>query len=172
MGLLGAKCAILCLNGWLTSDPQILDIVSHCHIEFGEVPTQKRWSGITNLADKFSDQEKATIDAQIADFLSNGIVSYCMPQVGQILSPIFLRPKSVGTYRLIFNLKALNDSVVYHHFKLDTLEATLPLVTPGCYMTSLDLKDAYYSIPTAPEVQHFLKFMWKGILYQKFGNGQ
>ena len=129
MGLLGAKCAILCLNGWLTSDPQILDIVSHCHIEFGEVPTQKRWSGITNLADKFSDQEKATIDAQIADFLSNGIVSYCMPQVGQIPSPIFLRPKSVGTYCLIFNFKALNDSVVYHYFKLDTLEATLLGVT-------------------------------------------
>jgi len=77
-----------------------------------------------------------------------------------------LGPKSDGTYRLIFNLKALYGSVAYHHFKLDTLEATLPLITPGCYMTSLDIKDAYYSIPIAPEQQQFLKFMWKGILYQ------
>ena len=111
---------------------------------------------MTNLDDKFSDQEKATIDAQIAEFLSKGIVSYSEPQVGQILSPIFLRRKS----------HALNDSVVYDHFKLDTLEATLPLITPGCYMTTLDLKDAYYSIPIAQEQQHFFTFTWKGILYQ------
>ena len=139
----------------LTSDPQILGIILHCHIEFGETPTQKRWSAVTNLEDKSSDQEKATIDARIAEFLSKGIVSYSESQVGQIISPIFLRPKSDGTYHLIFNLKAFNDDVAYHHFKLDALEATLPLSTPGCYMTSLDLKDAYYSVSIAPEQQHF-----------------
>ena len=143
-----------------------MDIISHRHVEFGEIPTQKRWSAVTNLEDKFSDQEKATIVAQIAEFLSKGIVSYSESQVGQIIAPIFLRPKSDGTYRFIFNLKALNDNVVYHHFKLDTLEATLPLITPGCYMTSLNLKDAYYSIPITPEQQHFFKFIWKGTLYQ------
>ena len=83
--------------------------------KYGEIPTVSR----DNLADKFSNQEKATIDAQIAGFLSKGIVSYSESQVGQIISPIFLRPKSGRTYRHIFNLKALNDNVVYHHFKLD-----------------------------------------------------
>ena len=131
----------------LTSDPQILDIISHCHFEFREIPTHKRWSAVTNLEDKFSDHEKATIDAQIAEFLSKGIVSYAEPEVGQILLPIFLRPKSDGPYRLIFNLKALKESVVYHPSKLDTLEATFLLITSGCYMSSLNLKDAYYSIP-------------------------
>lgn len=150
----------------LTSDPKISDIISHGHIEFGEIPMQKRWSAVTHLENKFSDQEKVIIDAQVAEFLSKGILSYSESQDDQIISPIFLRPKPDGTYRVIFNLKALNDSVVYHHFKLDTLEATLPLITPGCYMTSLDLKDAYYSIPIAPEHQRFLKFIWKGVLYQ------
>ena len=97
----------------LTSDPQILDITSHCHIEFGEIPTQKRWSAVTNLEDKFSDQEKATIEAQIAEFLNKGVVIYSESQVGQILLPIILRPNSDGTYRLIFNLNALNDSVAW-----------------------------------------------------------
>ena len=92
----------------LTSDPKISDIISHCHIEFGEIPMQKRWSAVTHLENKFSDQEKVIIDAQVAEFLSKGILSYSESQDDQIISPIF---------RVIFNLKALNDSVVYPHFK-------------------------------------------------------
>ena len=33
------------------------------------------------------------------------------------------------------------------------------IITPRCYMTSLDLKDAHYSITIAPEQQHFWSFM-------------
>lgn len=95
----------------LTSDPRILDIILHCHIEFGEIPTQKRWSAMTNLENKFSDQEQVIIDAHVTEFLSKGILSYSEFQVDQIISPIFLRPKTDGTYRVIFNLKALNDTV-------------------------------------------------------------
>ena len=72
----GQVCNFMSKWRELTSDPQILDIISHCHIDFGEIPTQKCWSAVTNLEDKFSDQEKATIDAQITEFLSKVIVSY------------------------------------------------------------------------------------------------
>ena len=75
----------------MTCDPQILEIIPLCHIEFGEIPTQKRWSAVTNLKDRFSDQEKAPIDDLIAESLSKGIVSCFEPQVEQILSSIFLR---------------------------------------------------------------------------------
>ena len=84
----------------LTSDPQILEIIQSRHIEFGEIPTQKRWSAVTNLKASYSDQGKAIIDDLIAEYLSKGIVCYCEPQVDQILSPIFLRTQSDGTYRI------------------------------------------------------------------------
>jgi hypothetical protein len=32
-------------------------------------------------------------------------------------------------------------------------------------MTSIDLKDAYYSIPVAAEDQKYLKFIWREKLY-------
>ena len=32
-------------------------------------------------------------------------------------------------------------------------------------MTSIDLKDAYYSIPIAPDYRKYLKFIWKDELY-------
>ena len=76
----------------LTCDPQILEIIPLCYTGFGEICTQKRWSAVTNLKDRFSDQEKATIDHLIAESLSKGIVSYSEPQDDQILSHMFLRP--------------------------------------------------------------------------------
>ena len=33
-------------------------------------------------------------------------------------------------------------------------------------MTSIDLQDAYFSVPIHAEFQKFLKFEWKGVLYQ------
>ena len=39
---------------------------------------------------------------------------------GDFISTISIRPKKDGTYRLILNLKNLNDHVEYHRFKMDT----------------------------------------------------
>ena len=39
------------------------------------------------------------------------------------------------------------------------------LMTPCCFMTSIDLKDAYYSVPIADEHQKYLKFLWRDQLY-------
>ena len=84
---------------------------------------------------------------------------------GQVISPIFTRRKKDGSHRVIFNLKKLNESVTYHHFKIGTLETAITLMRPKCYMTSIDLKDAYYSIPIAEEHQKYLKFIWRHQLY-------
>ena len=40
---------------------------------------------------------------------------------------------------------------------MNTLETAIRLMRPGCYMTSIDLKDAYYSIPIAEEHQKYLR---------------
>ena len=80
--------------------------------------------------------------------------------------PIFVRPKSDGGFRLILNLKALNQSVEYKKFKMQTLATTLCLIRPNMYMAKLDIKDAYYSIPIHKDDQKLLKFLHKGTLYK------
>ena len=47
-------------------------------------------------------------------------------------------------------------------------------MTPGCFMTSIDLKDAYHCVPIYKEHQKYLKFQWSGCLYQFtcYPNGQ
>ena len=140
------------LHKWkkITSDPFILDAVAHSHIEFDWEP--EALSGATRPHSSFTEAEKAIIDNEAEKFLLKGIIRLSLYEDGQVISPIFIRPKKDGSHRVIFNLKRLNEAVSYHRFKRDTLEVAIKLMRPGCYMTSIDLKDAYYSIPVAPEV--------------------
>ena len=49
---------------------------------------------------------------------------------------------------------------------MDTLQSAIDLMKPGCFMTSIDLRDAYYSVPVSPTYRKYLKFLWRDQLYQ------
>ena len=155
------------LNKWMeiTTDPIVLDIVQHYHIEFDFEPSPE--ISRSNSAEKFSLLEQSVIDQEIETFRNKGIIEISQHETGEIISPIFIRPKKEpGKFRVIFNLKNLNESVTYYKFKMDTLETAIKLMTPQCYMSSIDLRDAYYSIAMATEHRRFLKFEWRDSLYQ------
>ena len=67
---------------------------------------------------------------------------------------------------MILNLKNLTKHVQYNYFKMDTLQSVINLMTPNCFMASVDLKEAYYSVPVAVAHPKYLKFEWGGKLYQ------
>ena len=46
----------------------------------------------------------------------------------------------------------------YIHFKMETLQSVLSLITPECYLASLDLEDSC-SVPIHPDHTKFLKFI-------------
>ena len=157
-----AGCVKDHIDNWrsVTTDPVILDAIKHHHIEFegGCRPAQAtKPRQIT-----FSSGEKEIIGAEITKLLSKGVIELTNPLNGDFLSTIFVRPKKDGSYRLILNLKPLNEFVSYYHFKMDTIQTALKLMGAGCFMASVDLKDAYYSIPIATEDRQLLKFEWEG----------
>ena len=47
------------------------------------------------------------------------------------------------------NLKPLIQFVQRTHFKMENIQMAINFVSPGDYMISLDLKDAYFSVPIA-----------------------
>ena len=65
---------------------------------------------------------------------------------------------------MIPNLKKLNESVVYLHFKMDALWTVI--MKPNRYMVSIDIKDAYYSLPAVERDQKYLKFERHDALYK------
>ena len=75
-------------------------------------------------------------------------------------------PKHSGGFRPIFNLRSLNQWVAYEHFKMEGIATIKEVVKQGDWMTRLDLKDAYLTIPIHPKEQKFFQFVWRGRKYQ------
>ena len=84
----------------------------------------------------------------------------------EFISPIFAREKSNGVFCLIVNMKRLNEVVEYKKFKMETVSTLLHLIKPGMYMTKLDIKDAYYSVPICGNHQTLLKFQYQTSLFK------
>ena len=91
-------------------------------------------------------------------------------QPDEFLSPICLVPKKDGEYRMILNLKTLIESITYH-FKMDTFEIALKLIKPNCYMASVDLRNACYSINVEESSEITLCFSDKIYQYTCLPNG-
>lgn len=113
-----------------------------------------------------SQNERTTIQNEVKKLSANGVISACTSVHGEFVSPVFTVPKKDGSHRMILNLKALNEEMPYRHFKMETLHTALQLVTPNCFMASVDLKDAYFSIAVADDHKKYLRFRWNDELFQ------
>ena len=115
----------------------------------------------TGFLARFNEHEYSVVYQAIRKLIQKGVIMKVKYSPGQIASAIFLLPKKDGTFRLILNLKRFNEFVTHHHFKMDSLQAIIKLVTPNCFMASTDMKDAYYSIPVKNEDRKYLRFKWE-----------
>ena len=154
----------LFLRNWqaLTQDPSILNLVRGWRIPFLRKPHQSRIPNEIPL----NALETAAVDIEIENMLQKGAICKSKMEENQYISGIFVRPKKDGRFRPIINLKHLNKDIEYVHFKMDNLSDIKHLLKKGDVMTKLDLADAYWSVGIHPESQKYLKFLWKGNLYQ------
>ena len=152
------------LSAWeeLTSDPEILQIVQGDTIVFSSDPPERQ---VVRKCAVSQDTEHL-MDKEIANMFQAKIIALTSHEAGEFLSPIFPVPKPEGKLRIILNLKKLNEYVEYHHFKMDNIKVVLANVTKGCFMASLDLKQAYHSVRIHNDYQKYLKFEWNGLLYE------
>ena len=95
----------------------------------------------------------------VQDLIDQHIVIECPDP--KFLAGLFLRPKPDSKFRLIIDLSPLNNHIHKEHFKMENLQQALDLLEQGYYMTKVDLKNAYYSIPITQEHQPYLAFLWK-----------
>lgn len=94
------------------------------------------------------------------------MVQECTSHPNQVISPFFLVDKPSGGKRFILNLKHLNLFIEAPHFKLEDHRTMRDLITPGCFGTTVDLMDAYYTVPVAESSRMYLRFLFQGRLLQ------
>ena len=146
----------------LSGDPWIHSVVTGVRIPF--------WKELVQLRQPFpfrlSELERAAVVGELQKLSQKQVIERVTPVEGQFISNVFLRPKRDGQFRMILDLTELNKAVQYEHFKMTSLRTALEMMRPDCWMASVDLKDAYYSVAVAEEDRKFLRLQWEGQLYQ------
>ena len=152
------------LENWkvLTSDKHILDVVKGWVVPLLSTPIQSKIPHPVSM----NYEEERAMDLEVASMLTKGAIREAIPKADQFLSNVFVTPKGEGLYRPIINLKKLNQSVPYLHFKMEGLKDVKNLLRKGDWMCKLDLKDAYFSVPVNPRSRKLIRFLWKGTLYE------
>ena len=81
-------------------------------------------------------------------------------------SRIFTIPKASGGFRPILDLATLNKFLKKIKFRMDSPQLIRKEVRQGDWACSPDLKDAYYHVHIRISDRKWLRFVWKGRVYQ------
>lgn len=90
----------------------------------------------------------------LQEFIADGVIEECSSTDEE------------KKYRMILNVKQLNFHVDYIHFKMDTLDSCLLLMDRNCFMASVDLENAYHSVPMHPDYTKYFKFSVNGKMFK------
>ena len=109
----------------------------------------------------------SVLDLQVVEMLGKGAIERVdNPASPGFYSRLFTVPKPSGGYRPILDLSPLNKFLKKVTFKMDSPDSIRGILRRGDWATSLDLKDAYFHVPISPKDRKWLRFMWRGEVFQ------
>ena len=137
-----------------TKDTYILYIVTNgLKLELNELSCHYSRSSYP-----LSAKENEVISTEIKKLLKKKVIVHGTTEYNEFISGIFTRNEKDESKRMILNLKNFNKFVNYEHFKMESIDNVLSIIRPNVYMACIDLKDAFFSVPTHSTHQKYLKF--------------
>ena len=82
-----------------------------------------------------------------------------------VLSSIYTVPKKNGKRRPVINLRWVNKHLRKMKVKMTTMKDVKAAVTPGCWMSTIDLMKCFWGLPVHERDQRTVVFRWKGQNY-------
>ena len=140
-------------------------MVTGCTLEFKSKPPL----GPPALRERQLPKDQTTaLEEEIIALVQKQAIKKLLPPFGNqgFYSDVFVVPKKDGGWRPIINLKRLNSYLEIPHFKMESIRSLRDVVLPGDYMVKLDLQDAYLTVPMHRSVCKYLRFCWKGEVYE------
>ena len=148
----------------ITTDKWILNTIRGCTLELTDIPKQT----FIPRPIKFSSEEKIKIQHELDRFIECGIIERASDDTAnEFISNIFIRPKKDRRARIILNLKYFNENYVEKsHFKMESLRSAINMMRKDCFLASVDLSDAYYSVRIREQDRKYLRFIYDGQKWQ------
>ena len=117
---------------------------------------------------KYPQPEQPPAVAKIIQtWVTQGLLTVQPVKNVKCCSSIFAIPKKEqDEWRLITNLKNLNEFLQTTHFSLPTLKDILPFLHKGMWACKVDIKGAYNHLPIAPRDKPYLNFCYEGQYYR------
>ena len=156
-----------CYGNWcsITSNTWILDIVKYGYkLQFSGLlpPTPHRVKNLPTDADG-----TAILDYEVEQMLKKTAIHAVESSNDELTSCFFARPKKTpGKWRPIVSLKFLNKFMRYIKFKMTTVADIKLWIREGYFFSSLDLTDAYFSIPLHKSAWKYVRFVWRQVTYE------
>ena len=117
---------------------------------------------------RFSRPHRKTspsILARVDELLRDGVVEKTTGRYH--LNRLFEVPKKDSDKsRLVLDVSALNKFIPSFSFRMTTVPMVRQALVPGCFMASVDLKDAYWHVPIHRRFRPFLAFSAGATIYQ------
>ena len=108
-----------------------------------------------------------TLDLEVQSLLSKGAVELVHNQDSPgFYGRLFTVPKASGGWRPVLDLSTLNTYLVHRHFRMETAGSIRDSIRPGDWAISIDLRDAYFHLLIHEADRKFLRFVWKGQVFQ------
>ncbi len=103
------------------------------------------------------------VDLALVELLAAGVVRHTSVRPA-VVNPLGVVPKpnSKDKFRVIVNMRYVNQAIVVPKFRMETLSSLANLLKSRDFMVSFDLKSRFWHIPLAPEAQHYVAFSWRG----------
>jgi hypothetical protein len=147
----------------LTSNPEVISLILGANIPFVCEPFQRSIPPPC----RFNADELFEVRKMVGELLKTDVIMPVEKRDDQFVSQLFLVTNKDLSKRAILNVKTLNKKFLpKRHFKMETLQAILPLINRFDWFASWDLRKGYYNIALHPAVQRFFCFDFEGQRYQ------
>ena len=146
----------------------MINIIKGCKLFFNNAPILQSFKN----QPVFNAEENQFICKMLTDLENDKVITKTVHDIEGVTHSIFLVEKGSSQthdkkFRLILNMKDLNkQNITKEKFKMESLNSCILLMDQNCFMASLDLKDAYHSIPIWGPHQKFLQFIFNKQCYK------
>ena len=147
----------------LTQEPWVIQTVSEgYHIPLMSTPHQL----LPPCNPHLSTEDTVILMEEIQSLLQKQAICQIPVSTKGFYSNMFTVPKKDGGQRPVINLKHLNKFVKSEHFKMEGLHTVKALLRQNDWMAKVDLKDAFFMVPIAPQHRNLFLFRLEGRTYQ------